>query len=106
MYYNAFQQYAIANNVLSTICKVGNISFFEFCSYRKTEHLNILRGLYCYISRERGVAPSRAARLICRTRCNILNQARKYWHYIQVKDPIVTELYNTINNILKQDCYE
>lgn len=102
MYHNPLKQYEIADNILSTICEIGGVSFMEFCSYKKTEHLNILRGLYCYIAREKGVASYRAARLICRSRCNIINQARKYWHYMQVKDPNITKMYNIINSKLKQ----
>lgn len=97
MQHSPLRQYEIANDILTTICSIGNVSFLQLCSYQKSEKLNILRGLYYYCARENGVGPARAARLICRTRSNVINQARKYWHYIQVKDKDIMNLYNLIN---------
>ena len=96
MQYTTLKQYEIANDIMTTICMVGHISFIELCYRKKTAKLNILRGLYCYCTRERGVAPRIGARLMGRTRCNVINQSCKYWHYLQVKDKYITNLYNTI----------
>lgn len=101
MIYNPLEQYEIANGIVETICNIGNVSFLEFCSRKKNTKLNALRGLYCYCAREKGVEPTRAGRFIGRSRCNVINQARKYWHYIQVKDKYITELYNRINEEVK-----
>lgn len=97
MRYTILKQYEIANDIMSIICEIGDISFLELCSRKKSVKLNTLRGLYCYCLRERGVESRIGASLIGRTRCNIINQARKYWHYMQMNDKYITKIYKMIN---------
>lgn len=101
MIYDQYTQYQLSDQLLKAICEVGEVNFLQLCSNIKTTKLNTLRGLYCFISRDYCIHPDRAARLICRTRQNIINQARKYSEYIQAKDKYTLRIYNQIMNILK-----
>mgnify|MGYP004554480269 CR=1 FL=1 len=102
---NQFEQYECADFLLKAICKANCISFCELTSTKKTNELNALRGIFCFLSREYGVHPDRAARMLQRTRQNVINQAKKYLHYIQIRDPYTISLlkkiitqYNSLTN--------
>lgn len=101
MIYNQYQQYEISDRIMQAVCEVGKVTFMELCSAVKTVKLNTLRGLYCLISRDYCIHPDRSARLICRTRANVINQAKKYLEYLQAKDKYVLSLYNQIVQLLK-----
>lgn len=103
MVYNQFEQYYLSDQIMRAVCEVGEITFMQLCSAVKTVKLNTLRGLYCLISRNYCIHPDRSARLLCRTRQNVINQARKYLQYIQVKDKYVVSIYNQIINILNKN---
>lgn len=98
---NQIEQYELSDRILSAVCKVGQVTFMELCSTVKSVKLNTLRGLYSLISRDYCIHPDRAARLICRTRQNIINQARKYMEYVQAKDKYTLCMYNQIMGLLK-----
>lgn len=100
MVYNQIQQYEILDQIMKAVCKGGDVTFMQLCSTSKSVKLNTLRGLYCLISRDYCIHPDRAARLLCRTRANIINQSRKYLQYIQAKDKYTITIYNQIINIL------
>ena len=100
MVYNQIQQYEILDKIMKAVCKGGDVTFMQLCSTNKSVKLNTLRGLYCLISRDYCIHPDRAARLLCRTRANIINQARKSLQYIQAKDKYTVTIYNQIINIL------
>ena len=100
MVYNQIQQYEILDKIMKAVCKGGDVTFMQLCSTNKSVKLNTLRGLYCLISRDYCIHPDRAARLLCRTRANIINQSRKYLQYIQAKDKYTITIYNQIINIL------
>ena len=102
MVYNQIQQYEILDKIMKAVCKGGDVTFMQLCSTNKSVKLNTLRGLYCLISRDYCIHPDRAARLLCRTRANVINQARKYLQYIQTKDKYTITIYNQIINILKE----
>lgn len=95
---NQFEQYECADFLLKAICEANCISFGELISTKKTNKLNALRGIFCFLSREYGVHPDRAARMLQRSRQNIINQAKKYLYYIQARDPYTLNLLRkTIN---------
>lgn len=95
------EQYILADHIIEVVCNIGDVAFEDFVSPKtKNSKLNILRGLYCVITRDYCIHPIYAANLACRTRQNVINQARKYMGYLQVKDPCVTALYKNIRNQL------
>ena len=98
------EQYMWADRIMQAVCIVGGITFIQLISESKTTKANELRGLYCLITRDYNIHPERAARLISRTRQNVINQARRYMQYLQAKDKVITPLYHQIKNILK--CYD
>ena len=101
MTFTQTEQYFWAERIMQAVCDVGQVTFLELVSEKKNVRANTLRGLYCLFTRDYCIHPDRAARLIARTRANVINQARKYAQYLQVKDKMIVELYNKIKNILK-----
>lgn len=106
MTYTQTEQYMWADRIMQAVCIVGGITFIQLISESKTTKANELRGLYCLITRDYNIHPERAARLISRTRQNVINQARRYWQYLQAKDKVITGLYYKIKDFLKQYDYE
>lgn len=102
MTYSQTEQYMWADRIMNAVCTIGGITFMQLVSETKTVKTNELRGLYCLITRDYNIHPERAARLISRTRQNVINQTRRYWHYLQAKDKAIVSLYNRINEYLKQ----
>lgn len=102
MMYSQTEQYLWADRILNAVCAVGGITFIQLVSEIKTAKTNELRGLYCLITRDYNIHPERAARLISRSRQNVINQTRKYWQYMQAKDKTIVNLYNKIKDYLKQ----
>lgn len=100
MVYNQIQQYELSDRIMRAVCEVGQVTFMDLCSMVKNFKMNTLRGLYCLISRDYCIHPDRAARLICRTRQNVINQAKKYSQYIQARDKYTLSTYNKIIDIL------
>lgn len=102
MTYSQTEQYMWADRIMNAVCTIGGITFMQLVSETKTVKTNELRGLYCLITRDYNIHPERAARLISRTRQNVINQTRRYWQYLQAKDKAIVSLYNRINDYLKQ----
>ncbi len=98
MTHSQTEQYLWADRIMQAVCSVGGITFLDLISETKTTKTNELRGLYCLLTREYCIHPERAARLIARSRQNVINQARRYMQYIQAKDKVLTNLYNRIKN--------
>lgn len=98
MTHSQTEQYLWADRIMQAVCSVGGITFLDLISETKATKTNELRGLYCLLTREYCIHPERAARLIARSRQNVINQARRYMQYIQVKDKVLTNLYNRIKN--------
>lgn len=102
MTFSQTEQYLWADRIMNAVCAIGGITFMQLVSETKTVKTNELRGLYCLITRDYNIHPERAARLISRTRQNVINQTRRYWQYLQAKDKTIVSLYNRINEYLKQ----
>ena len=98
MTHSQTEQYLWTDRIMQAVCSVGGITFLDLISETKTTKTNELRGLYCLLTREYCIHPERAARLIARSRQNVINQARRYMQYIQAKDKVLTNLYNRIKN--------
>lgn len=95
-----------ADRIMNAVCTIGGITFIQLVSEVKTAKTNELRGIYCLITRDYNIHPERAARLISRTRQNVINQTRRYWQYLQAKDKVIVNLYNRTKEYLKQYDYE
>lgn len=106
MTFSQTEQYMWADRIMNAICTIGGITFIQLVSEVKTAKTNELRGIYCLITRDYNIHPERAARLISRTRQNVINQTRRYWQYLQAKDKVIVNLYNRTKEYLKQYDYE
>ena len=106
MTFSQTEQYMWADRIMNAVCTIGGITFIQLVSEVKTAKTNELRGIYCLITRDYNIHPERAARLISRTRQNVINQTRRYWQYLQAKDKVIVNLYNRTKEYLKQYEYE
>lgn len=106
MIHSQTEQYMWADRIMQAVCTVGEIDFLQLMSEKKTAKTNELRGIYCLLTRDYCIHPSRAARLIARTRQNVINQARRYLNYIRARDKHIIELYNRTKELLQQYDYE
>lgn len=106
MTFSQTEQYMWADRIMNAVCTIGGITFIQLVSEVKTAKTNELRGIYCLVTRDYNIHPERAARLISRTRQNVINQTRRYWQYLQAKDKVIVNLYNKIKEYLKQYDYE
>lgn len=100
MTHSQTEQYLWADRIMQAVCLVGGITFLDLISETKTTKTNELRGLYCLLTRDYCIHPERAARLIARSRQNVINQARRYMQYIQAKDKVLTDLYDRIKKYI------
>lgn len=106
MTFSQTEQYMWADRIMNAVCTIGGITFIQLVSEVKTAKTNELRGIYCLITRDYNIHPERAARLISRTRQNVINQTRRYWQYLQARDKVIVNLYNRTKEYLKQYDYE
>lgn len=101
MEYSPSEQFRRADLILNAVCKVGKISYFQLLSAPKSNIINTLRGVCCIVAWEMGVHARRMAKLMHRTRGNILNQQRKYHGFLRSKDPMTMNIYNKVRDELK-----
>lgn len=93
MEYSEDEQYRRASIIIDAVCKAGKVSYCDFLYSKKSLRMNIVRGVASYLSWEYGVHARRMARLSNRSRCNILNQSKRYRYYIRSKDQLSLKIY-------------
>ena len=105
MEYSPSEQFRRADIIINAVCKVGKISYFHLLSAPKSTIINTLRGVCCIVAWEYGVHARRMAKLIHRTRGNVLNQQRKYLGFLRSKDPMTVDIYNKVEKEVKLQIY-
>ena len=95
-------QYANMDKIIRAACEVGGLSYVSFIGRGKSLQKNVLRGVVCVISRDTLIHPTVAALMMCRTRANVINVARKYHHYLQAKDKITCEYYQKVKDKIEK----
>lgn len=98
MAYQSCEEFRLADIIIDAVCKVGGISYFEFILAPKSTVLSTLRGLCCVMAWEYHVHARRMAKLMRRSRGNVLNQQRTYRHLLQTRDKMSVEYYEKIKN--------
>ena len=101
MEYSPSEQFRRADIIVNAVCKVGKITYFHLLSAPKSTLINTLRGVCCIVAWENGVHARRLAKLIHRTRGNVLNQQRKYLGFLRSKDPMTVDIYNKVREEVK-----
>ena len=96
MAYQSCEEFRIADIIVDAVCKVGNISYFQLIFAPKSTVLSTLRGIACVMAWEYRVHARRMAKLLLRTRGNVLNQQRTYRHFLQSKDKLSTDIYHKV----------
>ena len=102
MEYSQDEQYRRAEIIIDAVCAVGKCTYVDFMYKKKSLHMNILRGVACYLSWEYGVHARRMAIMTNRTRGNIINQSKRYRGYITNDDLASIEIYNKAKELLEQ----
>lgn len=102
MEYSQDEQYRRAEIIIDAVCTVGKCTYVDFMYKKKSLHMNILRGVACYLSWEYGVHARRMAIMTNRTRGNIINQSKRYRDYITNNDPVTIEIYNKAKEFIGQ----
>ena len=82
-----------ADVIIDVICHVGEVSYFDFLFAPKSTKLSTIRGICCVLAWEYKVHARRMAKMMQRTRGNVLNQQRTYRHLLQAKDKLSVEIY-------------
>lgn len=95
------EEFRMADMIIDAICEVGGISYFELILAPKNTMLSTLRGVCCLVAWDYGVHARRLAKLMQRTRGNVLNQTRTYRHLLQAKDKMTVEVYDKVKENLK-----
>ena len=103
MEYSPHEQYRRAEIIVDAVCKVGGINYFQLLSAPKSEKMSTLRGLCCVAGWEFGVHARRMAKMIHRTRGNVLNMQRKYRGLIVFKDALTVSLYGKVMEEIKRN---
>lgn len=101
----ASEEYKRANIIIDAVCRAGNVSYEDLVCHPKNMLFNILRGLCCVFAKEYDVHPSRMHDLLRRTRCNIINQGRKYKEYIDSQDPYTMRYYIEAKSIIDDNIW-
>ncbi|MBR1525136.1 MAG: hypothetical protein IJ640_00550 [Prevotella sp.] len=95
------EEFQMADMIIDAICDVGKVSYFDFLFAPKNTVLSTLRGICCVLAWDYNVHARRMAKLMQRTRGNVLNQQRTYRHLLQAKDKLSVEIYTKAKEQLK-----
>ena len=98
---SSIEQYRRADIIIDATCKVGNIDYLQFLSSPRTTEMSALRGVCCMVAWEYGVHARKMARLIHRTRSNIINQSTRYRNWLKNNDILTTNIYHRIKSEIK-----
>lgn len=96
------EEYRMADVIIDAVCEVGGVSYFDFIMAPKSTLLSTLRGVCCVVAWDYGIHARRMAKLMRRTRGNVLNQQRTYRHLLQAKDNITLDIYNRVTEIINK----
>ncbi len=96
------EEFRRADIIIDAVCEVGGISYFQLLNAPKETTISTLRGICCVVAWEYNVHARKLAKLIHRTRGNVLNQTKKYRGFLQAKDPLATQIYNKVKEIIKK----
>lgn len=96
------KQYLLADIIVGAVCEVGEISYTDFINHPATLELSVMRGVACLLSWEYGIHPNRMKWFVRRTRCNVINQSKRYRFYVQANDPLTMRYYSRAKEIISK----
>ena len=94
------QQYEFATKLIDAACKATGYTYLDLIEKNKVTELTDIRGVCCLISWEEGIHARRFAKLMHRTRSNVINMAKKYRQFKRMNDSQTIYLYNLIKTNL------
>jgi len=103
MAYKSCEEFRLADMIVDAVCKVGQINYFEFILAPKSTNLSTLRGVCCVMAWEYNVHARKMAKLMMRSRGNVLNQQKRYRHLLQVGDKLTVDIYNKVREELNNN---
>ena len=101
----ACEEFRMADIIIEAVCKVGGITYFDLILAPKSTILSTLRGICCVLAWDYKIHARRMAKLMRRSRGNVLNQQRTYRNLLQAKDKMTVDLYNKANDFIKLQIY-
>lgn len=102
MIYSSVEQFRRADIIIDAVCRVGRVAYPELVSHPRSLLYNTLRGVCCLLSWEYGVHPNKMKSLIMRSRCNVINQSKRYLHYLKTGDRITEKVYIEAKKIIEE----
>ena len=95
------REFELANMIIDAACKVSNQSWLDIAFAPKNTILSTYRGVCCVLAWTYNIHARRMAKLLLRTRGNVLNQQRTYRNLLQAKDKLTVDIYNKVYEELK-----
>lgn len=96
------EQYTRMDAIIRAVCDVGEFTYPEFVSDKKSLRRNALRGVAYLLSRDFLVHPKIAASMMRCSRQNVINVARNYHRYMQSQDAVTVNYYVLVCRKLKE----
>lgn len=97
--YDYFEALRIADSV----CEAASVQYSQMAFPLKRSVLtSIVQGVCCVLSRDACVHPTVMAKVLHRTRANVINQARTYGNYIKMNDKQTSSLYKNTSYIAER----
>jgi len=96
------QQEKTIRRIVEAACDCVGISQEDFLSVKRNGKLDIIRGVCYLLSREFQIHPRITAKVVKRSRCNVITMSGKYMRCLG-KDKQASELYNAVCRRLLAD---
>ena len=97
---NGAEQYRRADIIIDAVCNVGNITYMDFITEKRSVKMSTLRGVCCLIGWEYKVHPRKLAEMIRRSRSNVINQTSRYRKWLSSGDKITVDYYKRVKQIV------
>ena len=97
---NGAEQYRRADIIIDAVCNVGNITYMDFVTEKRSVKMSTLRGVCCLIGWEYKVHPRKLAEMIRRSRSNVINQTSRYRKWLSAGDKLTVGCYKRVKQIV------
>ena len=96
------EQYTRMDAIIRAVCEVGEFTYPELLSKKKSLRRNALRGVAYLLARDFLVHPRIVASMMRCSRQNVINVARNYHRYMQSQDEVTVRYYVLVSLKLRE----
>lgn len=97
--YDYFEALRIADSV----CEAASVQYSQMAfPLKKSVLTNTVQGVCCVLARAARIHPNVMAKILHRSRANVINQARTYGKYIETGDKQTSSLYKDASHIAER----